>query len=128
MPHNNPVVLLVVILEILCLNPIAAQITETNLTASDGSSYDWFGNSVSISGDYVLVGAPDDGDGGTNSGSVYVFRRDGSTWIQEAKLTASDGDGGDSFGKSVAIAVDVAIVGAPYDEDNGVNSGSAYVF
>jgi hypothetical protein len=98
------------------------------LTASDGSYEDCFGFSVSIDGDYAIVGAWLDDDNGDGSGSAYVFKRDGTTWTEEAKLTASDGAAEDNFGWSVSIDGDYAIVGAWLDDDNGEDSGSAYVF
>ncbi|GAI98768.1 unnamed protein product, partial [marine sediment metagenome] len=98
---------------------------QTKLLASDGTYSDYFGYSVSIDGDYVVVGANQDGE---NSGSAYIFKRDGATWTEEAKLTASDGVTGDKFGWSVSISGDYAILGANQDDDNGLSSGSAYVF
>ena len=70
----------------------------------------------------------DDADNGSDSGSAYVFMRTGTTWTEQAKLTASDGAAVDEFGVSVAIAGDTIVVGAWQDDDNGANSGSAYVF
>ena len=101
---------------------------ETKLLPSDGAANDWFGVSVSISGDYAVVGARLDDDNGTNSGSVYVFKRTGTSWAQEAKLLASDGAANDQFGVLVSISGDYAVVGAWWDDDNGTNSGSAYIF
>ena len=98
------------------------------LTSSDAAAGDEFGGSVSISGDVALIGAQFDDDNGDASGSAYVFRRIGTAWIQEAKLTASDGAVGDHFGFSVSISGDVALIGAQFDDDNGDASGSAYVF
>ncbi len=94
------------------------------LIADDGAEGDFFGSSVAISGDYAVVGAIYDGPG-----SAYVFERqlDGE-WVQAQKLTASDGQGGDEFGKSVAVSGDVIVVGAWGDDDMGWNAGSAYVF
>ncbi len=103
----------------------------TKLTASDGAAGDEFGASVAISGDTVLVGAPRDDDNGGSSGSAYIFERDqggDGNWGQAAKLTASDGAAGDVFGISVSLNGDTALVGADYDDDNGTNSGSAYLF
>jgi hypothetical protein len=103
---------------------------QAKLTASDGATNDNFGISVSISGDYAVVGAESDDIGeNLNQGSAYVFVRSGTSWTQQAKLTASNGEGYDGFGYSVAISDDYAIVGAVYD-DVGANSnqGSAYVF
>ncbi len=81
--------------------------TETQkLLPSDGAEYDYFGGSVSVSGDWVLIGSwlDDDGD---NSGSAYVFARqtDGS-WVQQQKLSASDGAAYKNFGGSVSLASD----------------------
>jgi len=101
---------------------------EPKLLASDGASGDWFGRAVSVSGDTALVGAYLDHDNGYYSGSAYVFKRDGSTWTQQAKLLASDGAANDSFGISVSVSGDTALVGAWGDDDNGTASGSAYVF
>ena len=101
---------------------------EAKLTASDGAAYDNFGCSVAISGDYALIGAFQDNDKGERSGSAYVFHRNGSSWAQEAKLTASDGAAYDNFGCSVAISGDYALIGAFQDNDKGERSGSAYVF
>jgi phage baseplate assembly protein gpV len=104
------------------------------LTAgTDGAASDYFGYSVSIDGDTVVIGARYDDDKGSNSGSVYVFTRDTpgdltSTWTQLAKLTATDGAAGDEFGVSVSIDGDTMVVGAHYDDDKGDNSGSAYVY
>ncbi|MFC2041905.1 FG-GAP repeat protein, partial [Chloroflexota bacterium] len=105
-----------------------ASIPEIKLTAGDGSVEDWFGLSLAISGDTAVVGAYRDDDNGSDSGSAYVFVRSGTSWTQQAKLTASDGAGDDWFGSSVAISGDTAVVGAFYDDDNGADSGSAYVF
>ena len=98
------------------------------LTASDGAAGDQFGISVSISGDYAIVGAYGDDDKGSASGSAYVFERIAGTWTQAAKLTANDGAASDFFGYSVAISGSYAIIGAYQDDDLGGDSGSAYVF
>jgi hypothetical protein len=98
------------------------------LTASDGSSYDYFGISVSISSDAAIVGSHGDDDSGAYSGSAYIFRWNGTTWEEEDKLIASDGWDSDQFGYSVSISSDTAIVGSHRNDDIGVDSGSAYVF
>ncbi len=103
--------------------------TETaKLTASDGYSSDYFGISVDISGDRCIVGAYGDDDNGSSSGSAYIFEWNGLGWIETAKLTAPDGYSSDNFGISVDISGDRCIVGAPYDDDKGSSSGSAYIF
>ena len=101
---------------------------ESKLLTFDGSMGDQFGNSVSINGDRIVVGAPFDVENGLDSGSAYVFNRSGTTWNEEAKLLALDGAGGDRFGISVSISGDRIVVGAPFDVDQGVDSGTAYVF
>ena len=113
---------------------------QTKLYASDAAADDRFGISVSLYGDTALIGATHDDDNGKmNSGSVYVFTRtsssnDGSsvittTWEQQTKLYASDAAADDRFGQSVSLYGDTALIGAVYDDDNGLsNSGSVYVF
>ena len=98
------------------------------LTASDGAEGDQFGYCVAIDGNVAAVGAPDDDDNGEDSGSVYVYRYDGSDWIEEAKLLASDGAADDDFGTAIALTDDVLIVGAHLDDDNGEDAGSVYVY
>ncbi len=98
------------------------------LLASDGTAGDLFGSSVSISGDYAIVGAKSDDDHGSYSGSAYIFKFDGATWVQQQKLHALDSTNGDYFGQSVSISGDYAIIGALFDDDNGNESGSAYIF
>ncbi len=105
-----------------------AWLESQKLLASDGANYDYFGICVSISGDYAIVGAYGDDDKGDWSGSAYIFKHDGTEWVQQQKLTASDGTAGDSFGCSISISGDYAIVGAHGDDDKGDFSGSAYIF
>lgn len=96
------------------------------LTPSDPGSFDWFGCSVAISGDWAIVGAWRDDDNGDDSGSAYLF--DAKTGVQLAKLRPNDGVEGHEFGRSVAISGNLAIVGAIGDDDNGSYSGAAYLF
>lgn len=103
---------------------------EDKLTASDAASDDQFGYSVSIVGNVAVVGAPFANDFGLDSGSAYIFRLSGGTWQQAPKLTASDAAGGDNFGFSVSVDGDIAVVGAPFDNDPlaGADAGSVHVF
>jgi len=103
-------------------------VQEAKLLASDGAASDWFGYSVAIDGNTDLVGAYADDDKGSSSGSAYIFRFNGSSWVEETKLLASDGAAYDFFGYSVAIDGNTALIGAYYDDDKGTNSGSAYIF
>src|SRR4029079_6711032 len=66
----------------------------------------------------------------TAAGSAYVFVRSGTSWSQQAKLTASDAATGDAFGRNgVGISGDTVVVGAPFDDTGaGSDAGSAYVF
>ena len=92
------------------------------LTASDHTSGDKFGWSVSIDGNIAIIGAT---GGLSDPGAAYIFTRSGAAWSQSAKLTASDGAGGDEFGASVAVAGNTVVVGAPGDN---TDEGAAYVF
>jgi len=121
------------------------------LKASNPESGDWFGGSVAVSGDTVVIGAPGEdssatgvnGDQSNNSsslsGAVYVFVRSGVTWSQQAYLKASNTHAEDFFGSKVAVSGDIVVVGAPHERGSaaGVNGyqgigffpgGAAYVF
>ena len=99
---------------------------EIKLLANDGASDDRFGYSVAISGTTAIVGAHWDDDNGFDSGSAYLF--DTITGTQIAKLLASDGMDNDQFGVAVDLSDDTAIIGAFGNDDNGADSGSAYLF
>ncbi|MBN2592970.1 MAG: FG-GAP repeat protein, partial [Sedimentisphaerales bacterium] len=101
---------------------------QARLIPSDGAAGDQFGNSVSIYDGYAVVAAHLDADNGAESGSAYIFEREGQSWAQQAKLTAPDGNSNDFFGQDVSIDGSYVIVGAPYNDDNGYNSGSVYIF
>ncbi len=97
------------------------------LTAPDGAAYDYFGHSVALSGDTALIGARGATVNGAESrGAAYVFTRSGGQWAFQAKLTASDGAGGDRFGYSVALSGDTAAIGA--DVAGDADQGAVYVF
>ena len=112
--------------------------------ASDRAGNDNFGYSVSISGDYAIVGAvyDEDADATTGStqdaaGSAYIFERNISgSWVQQQKLVASDRAEDDQFGVSVAISGSYAIVGASFEDQDADattgsfqnQAGSAYIF
>jgi len=103
-------------------------VQEQKLLATDGAAEDLFGFSVALSEGLALIGAYWDGDSGFRSGSAYVFRYTGASWVQEQKLLASDGSTEDYFGYSVASNGDLALIGAFGDDDSGSFAGSAYVF
>ena len=103
-------------------------VEEAKLLASDRRAYQYFGSGVAAAGNAVVVGAYEDNDHGVASGAAYVFRYSGSSWGEEAKLLASDAAAYDYFGASVALTGDVALIGAPGNDENGTDSGAAYLF
>ncbi len=96
------------------------------LPDDNGASMDEFGFSVAIDGNVALVGDRWDDDNGLDSGSAYLF--DVTTGQQLFKLLPSDGAAGSAFGTSAALRGNIALVGASGDEENGIASGSVYVF
>ncbi|MGZ3449109.1 MAG: FG-GAP repeat protein [Polyangiales bacterium] len=99
---------------------------EGTLSPTDGATDDRFGIAVAMDGDTALVGASVKD---AYKGAAYVFVRGATGWTQQAKLVASDGLANDSFGASVAISGNVAIVGAVGATIGGTaNTGAAYVF
>mmetsp|Transcript_26456 Transcript_26456/g.55886 ORF Transcript_26456/g.55886 Transcript_26456/m.55886 type:complete len:1003 (-) Transcript_26456:157-3165(-) len=125
---------------------------QAKLLPPDGRSFDWFGRSVAVHGDAIVVGAHYDDDRGRDSGATHVFVRstvsdnsysysDGggggdddndnnhNVWTHRAKLTAGTSD--DWFGRSVAIDDRYIVIGASQDDGNDDifdESGSAYVY
>jgi len=101
------------------------------ILSSDSDLSDSFGESVSIDGDYFIAGSARDDDNGSESGSAYIFYRNqggADNWGEVKKITASDAAWSDWFGRSASISGDYAMVGAFGDDDNGSDSGSAYLF
>ena len=96
------------------------------LLPNDGAMFHQFGSAVAISGNIAIIGASGDDFNGVNSGSAYLF--DVASGQQLFKLVPGDGAINDRFGGSVAISGSVAIVGAAGDDDNGTDSGSAYLY
>jgi hypothetical protein len=148
---------------VTCSSSDFTWVQDAYLKASNAESGDYFGLSVAISGSTIVVGAyqedsnqttitNNDGEASsdnsaTQSGAVYVFKRDANgDWIQDAYLKASNAEGGDNFGYSVAISGSTIVVGARYedsdqttitnndgqpghpDNDSAINSGAVYVF
>jgi hypothetical protein len=102
---------------------------QAKLTASTPVAADYFGRTVSISGDTAIVSAHGRDDVASSAGAAYIFvRNDDDSWSEQAKLTASDAAASDSFGISVSVSGDTAIVGAHQNDDGGVSTGSAYIF
>lgn len=101
------------------------------LVPSDATGSMWwsFGRSISVDGSYLLVGA-DDGrtDQGVCTGAAYVFELIDGRWVEMQKLIASDGEELDSFGWSVSVDDEVALIGAFFGETGDESTGAAYVF
>ena len=105
-------------------------IQQAELTASDAAADDWFGYSVSVSGSTMVVGAPRHTLGSNQyQGAAYVFVESGGKWVQQAELTASNGNAQDFFGCSVAVNGSTVVVGATGHYISAINTqGAAYVF
>jgi len=99
---------------------------DIKLTAIDGAAGDQLGFSIAIDDGIIAVGAWRADDNGSDSGSAYLF--DAATGVQLFKLLPSDGAAGDQFGISIAIDNGIVAVGAYHDDDNGPDSGSAFLF
>lgn len=101
---------------------------EAQLAAADPGSPRAFGAALALEGSRLLVGAPQHPWNGTFTGSAYVLERVGSSWMPTAQLFASDGEAIDVFGNAVALSGDLAVIGAPNDDDVGTNDGACYVY
>lgn len=104
------------------------------LKADPPVTLEYFGSSVAISGDVIVVGAPSTDPLGVTTlpangyGSVYVFVRSNGVWTQQQKLRPKNGPTGDFFGIDVAISGDTILVGAAFDDEGGSHSGAVYEF
>jgi len=110
--------------------PVAVPQEYQKLIDLDFAEMDHYGFSTSMSGEYILVGAPNKDDGGADSGAAFIYIRyeDDFYWATLVTLTASDAQAGDEFGRSVAISSDYAIVGAHYQDSGGSDRGAAYIY
>lgn len=100
------------------------------ITDATGAANDGFGISVSISGNYAIVGAAsDDIAGNANQGSASIYQWNGSNWVLMQKITDATGGANDNFGISVSISGNYAIIGAAGD-DVGANAdqGSTSIY
>jgi MYXO-CTERM domain-containing protein len=101
---------------------------QAKLMAKDAKPSDYFGISVAIAGDRILVGAAEAANNGVRTGAVYVYERSNKVWSLVQKLTPSTGAASDYFGYAVALEGNVAIIGAPQTDATAFDSGAAYVF
>lgn len=100
---------------------------QTNLAPNDEDQCDRFGTTVALGAEAAVIGAPN--DGGSSSGSAWIYERTPTGWDLQTKLVAEDGDDGDLFSSGVAVEGDTIVIGAMGDEDpNGSYAGAAYVF
>ncbi|CAM9416461.1 unnamed protein product, partial [Heterosigma akashiwo] len=100
------------------------------LLVSDGASSDYFGRTMAaLSQSTLAISSFFDDDMGSDSGSIYLFTKNNDSWAQSDKLTASDGASSDYFGYGCAgLSSSILVVGSYYDDDDGSQSGSAYIF
>ena len=109
--------------------PRQAWVESQKLLASDGAAWNDFGHALAMDGELAAIAAHAHlHEGAPGGGSVYIFRHEASSWIEEQELFASDGELLDGFAVSVSISGDVAVIGAPADDDAGTNFGASYVF
>ena len=102
---------------------------DIRLTSSETLSTDRFGASVSLVGDTLLVGAPDEDGVGTDSGAVYVFEKNSeSEWVEKYKFVSENGESGEMFGESMFWDGTDLIIGAPKEDVPGSDSGAIYLF
>ncbi|MEP7343014.1 MAG: putative Ig domain-containing protein, partial [Acidobacteriota bacterium] len=103
---------------------------QAKLNANENTQGAQFGEAVALDGDTALVGAPayTITPSFAVPGAVFIFVRNGTTWTQQARLLANDGEDGDSFGVTVALEGDTALVGAPNNAVTVGGQGAAYVF
>lgn len=93
-----------------------------------GQAHDNFGYSVSIDGNYAIVGSPGFTVSSSGTSSAHIYEFDGHTWANVVELIPNSGSRYDSYGISVSISGEFAAVGANYDDDNGFNSGAVYIY
>ena len=108
--------------------PPAPLFPHITVAPSDYTGRELFGSSVSIDGEVAVVGARSASIDDARVGAAYVFTKEGSNWIERAKLFASDPVDGHSFGSSSAIDGDTIVIGNPDHDGRGRRTGKAYVF
>ena len=100
---------------------------QQRLNAPDPAATDWFGLVVDISGNWAVIGSPNDDDGGNGTGSAYLFERTGAAWAYRGKLHASDRAAGDGLGKAIALSetADALVLGVAAKDGS---RGAAYLY
>jgi hypothetical protein len=105
-----------------------AWVFQAKLLPRDTQANDFFGTSVSIFGNVAVIGAPGKGITGVNQGAAYVFTQAGGTWSETIQIKANDGAANDRFGTAVAISDRLVAVGAPGNDNLGIDQGGGYIF
>jgi hypothetical protein len=126
-----PAIIWVLQHQFLAIMPLLApmpMMTSPQILVRDGEANDYFGFSVGISGDYAIVGAYYDDDCGSDCGAAYIFKRNATVWSEFQKITPPDGFTDDRFGYQVEMNNTHAMIGAINTDDQGINSGSAYLY
>ena len=101
------------------------------IQATDVEAGDRFGYDISIDGNNLLISSLNDSHTSPtalDAGSVYLFEYNNNSWTQTHKFIANDASDSDKFGYSVSINANQILIGAPSDDDNGINTGSVYVY
>ena len=98
------------------------------LTATDAKKGDAFGQSIGLTEQFLVIGAPRSDSPLEDTGAVYVYSRSQDSWQFQSKLTADDGMAGDLFGISVAVDGNTILVGADLNDEKAENAGAVYVF
>ena len=97
-------------------------------TAPDAKPGDAFGQSITLTKNHLVIGAPRNDALGNDAGAAYIYKRENDTWRYQTKITASDGVTGDLFGISVAIDGNTILVGADLHDEKAENAGAVYVY
>ena len=97
-------------------------------TAPDAKPGDAFGQSIALTKNHLIIGAPRNDALGNDSGAAYIYKRENDTWRYQTKITASDGVAGDLFGISVAIDGNTILVGADLHDEKAEDAGAVYVY
>jgi len=97
-------------------------------TAPDAKPGDAFGQSIALTENHLIIGAPRNDAFAADSGAAYIYKREKDTWRYQTKITASDGAAGDLFGISVAVDGNTILVGADLHDEKAENAGAVYVY
>ena len=103
-------------------------VEEQKLVGSDSLDLFHFGHSVTLDGDTALIGCMRDNFGGPETGSAFIFERIGGTWIETAKINASDFAPRDRFGRSSDLKNGIAVVAAHLHDGATPDEGAVYIF